>query len=129
MKEMKDDTMTQVQQLFSEYMKEVIMEMKGQLSGMVTEIVTTLVSPILQQNLIKTETRSRNRIGRDSNDNDISDGNGEEEYSEKWTIVILQEMKEFPLLRLDKKLIIKRKFTKLNSTRSPYLDKAKTQND
>ena len=83
MKEMKDDTMTQVQQLFSEYMKEVIMEMKGQLSGMVTEIVTTLVSPILQQNLIKTETRSRNRIGRDSNDNDISDDNGEEEYSEK----------------------------------------------
>ena len=59
------------------------MEMKGQLSGMVTEIVTTLVSPILQQNLIKTETRSRNRIGRDSNNYDISDDNGEEEYSEK----------------------------------------------
>ena len=77
MGDMKDDILTQVQNLFSVQTKEVIKEIKGELTGMVLEIVSTLFSPIIKhqsillQHSMQSETRSRKRMGRNPIVDDI----------------------------------------------------------
>ena len=88
MGDMKDDIVTQVQNLFSVQTKEAIKEIKGELTGMVLEIVSTLFSPIIKhqsillQHSMQSETRSRKRMGRNPIVDDIFEESEEKEYLE-----------------------------------------------
>ena len=115
-------------------MNKAIQIIQGELIGMVTEIVTTLVSSILQQqsrlhqSILKSETMSRKRMGKDYSDDNMSRESNEKEYSE--------EMKdsnssgdEGTQINTTYQSNRKNKAHKVKSHKGPCLDKTKAKND